>query len=217
MQKIYTHVIWDFNGTLLDDCQLAVNINCEMNKKRNKPEVSSDFYRDNFLHPPSEFYIRMGYTFEEEPYEAVSREFISEYACRQHQALLTAGVTEALEAFARAGLSQLVISAHLENLLTAHIKDLGIAENFTHLIGTSESVVSGKVERALQFASENAMDFSKAVFLGDTDHDLETAKALGCDCVLYSGGHQSGWRLRELGCPVYDTMAEIVAHVLQEK
>lgn len=210
----YPCVIWDFNGTLIDDKWIAIEINIEMNRKRGKQELTSEYYLEQFTHPPKDFYMKMGYTFEDEPYEQVSREFLSEYAKRQGKAALSDGVIPALEAFQEAGMKQLIISAHKEELLREQVRGLGIEPFFSHIIGTKDDVVTGKVERALDFASQAGFDLSQAVFVGDTDHDLETARALGCDCVLYSGGHQAKARLEQSGVPVFETMQEAARWIL---
>lgn len=214
MSSKYTYLIWDFNGTLLDDSRLASDINCRMNLKRGKPEISYEFYREHFTHPPIDYYYKMGYTFEEESYDQVSREFITEYSRYQHLATLSQGVLPVLEQVKQAGLQQLIISAHKQNLLQEHVKELGISPYFSHVIGSDSSVIIGKVERALKFAKEEDMDLSKAVFFGDTIHDLETARALGCDCLLYSGGHQARVCLEGYGVEVFDSIKEMGDWVL---
>lgn len=214
--KQYSHIIWDFNGTLIDDLDIAVSINCQMNLDRGRPQVDRQFYLDHFTHPPIRFYEAMGYTFQEEPYEEVSRDFIRRYTQRQGEAKLNPGVPQALEAFRRAGLPQMILSAHTQKLLRAQVEELGIGRYFCHIIGTQDQVVTGKVERALAFAREEGLDLGRALLIGDTTHDFETAQALGCSCALCALGHQSRAQLAATGVRVYDSLEELVGEVTGE-
>ena len=45
----YTHIIWDWNGTLLDDYQFCIKIMNEMLKKRGMPVMTESWFLDNFL------------------------------------------------------------------------------------------------------------------------------------------------------------------------
>lgn len=215
--KNYTHIIWDFNGTLVNDGWIGAAINNEMNRKRGKNEITLEYYLDNFTHPPIDFYIKMGYTFEIESYDEVSNEFINLYTKMQDKVKLMDGVKTALETFKNLGFEQLIISAHTQQLLEEHVSLLGISDYFTHIIGSDNRVVTGKVERALAFAKQEGLDFSNAVFIGDTSHDLETAKALGSSCVLVSKGHQSECSLRKqaVDTPIFKDITEALGYIMK--
>ncbi len=49
--------------------------------------------------------------------------------------------------------------------------------------------------------------------VGDTVHDAEVARALGFDCILFAGGHNSEWRLAEKA-PVIHQMKELLEKVI---
>lgn len=215
--KTYTHIIWDFNGTLVNDGWLGVEINNQMNQKRGMPPITPDFYYDNFTHPPKDFYSKVGYTFDKESYDEVSKEFIKLYIENQHQVTLADGIQEALDTFQNAGLEQMIISAHAQSLLVHHVESLGISAYFRYIIGSDNHVVVGKVQRALDFAKEEGINLSGAIFIGDTAHDVETAQALGCDCVLIARGHQSEKALREQvqNIPIFSDVSSSVTYIMQ--
>ena len=54
---------------------------------------------------------------------------------------------------------------------------------------------------------------ARPLFVGDTLHDADVATALGADCVLYCGGHQSYDRLATSGYPVIRDIREIVQYL----
>ena len=73
------HVIWDWNGTLVDDALLCVNIVNGILSEMNIPNVSFDYYRDNFSFPVRSYYEKIGLPIEEARYQKVSETFITEY------------------------------------------------------------------------------------------------------------------------------------------
>ena len=65
----YDLVIWDWNGTLLDDTELCYRIANEMRIERGMtPMLGIEEYREFFTFPVIDYYKRMGYTFDTEPF-----------------------------------------------------------------------------------------------------------------------------------------------------
>ena len=56
----YKHIIWDWNGTLVDDTWLCVEIINKLLKKRNLKLVTIDDYKEKFMFPVREYYIELG-------------------------------------------------------------------------------------------------------------------------------------------------------------
>ena len=206
-----TLLIWDFNGTILDDGLLLVETNNKLNRDRGIPEISYAYYRDYFDHPPRPFYEGMGYDFSKENYDEVSREFLDLYEEKQQSAPLMPHVLDCLRWAAERHIPQIILSAHQQSLLEAQLQRLGIAHYFAHVSGESSHVIGGKIDRARALAQSGAFDFSKAFLIGDTTHDYDSAKAMGCSCVLYSGGHQSLSRLQQADAPVIASLEELPA------
>lgn len=204
-----TLLIWDFNGTILNDGEILVGVNNEMNRARGIPEISYDYYRSHFDHPPKPFYEKLGYDFEKENYEEISQQFLDLYELRQQAAPLTAHVAEVMEWAKKMGIPQIVLSAHERHRLEAHVQRLGLADYFDHISGESSLVIGGKVDRAKALAESGHFDFSNAVLVGDTIHDYHAACAMGAGCILYSGGHQTLERLQSAGVPIIDSMAQL--------
>lgn len=213
MTTLPNTIIWDFNGTLLDDIDAIIGANNEINRRYGMGEISADYYRQFFAYPPMAFYEGMGYDFTKIPYAEASAEFIACYQKRLESSRLTEGAREVLQTFHDRGIEQIVLSAHNQQMLTDHLEQLGIAHYFSHISGDDGIVITGKVERARKLAAER--DLSQAVLIGDTSHDFETACALGCRCVLYSGGHEALSRLEQLGVPIFGSMAQIKEHILK--
>lgn len=206
-----TLLVWDFNGTILDDGRLLVDVNNQMNRERGLPEISYDFYRNYFDHPPLPFYLRMGYDFKQESYAKVSEEFLDRYEKYQEKAPLMPHVLEVLTWAKERGIPQIIVSAHEQRRLEAHLHHLGIASYFDHVSGENSQIIGGKVERARALARSGQYNFSNACLIGDTTHDYAAAQAMNCYCILYSGGHQSFSRLRQAGAPIVSDLSQIPA------
>lgn len=204
-----TLLVWDFNGTILDDGHILVAVNNEMNRERGIPEISYDYYRDNFCHPPKPFYESIGYDFEKEDYREISRQFLERYELRQQEAPLMPHVTQVLQWAKEQGIPQIVLSAHVQDMLERHLQRLGIREYFSHVSGESSHIIGGKVERAKALAASGQFDFSNAYLVGDTSHDYQSAQAMNCHCILYSGGHESMERLKKVGAPLIDDLSKL--------
>ena len=212
-----THVIWDWNGTLLND----VNLNCalmnRMLRRRGMPVIPSlSRYRELFRFPIREYYRAAGFDFAEESYEELAAEYLAEYPEESLRCPLAEGAEEALAAFSRAGLSQSILSAAETGCLTRQLENLGLTGRFERVLALDNGYGGGKIGLGRRWLSECGADPGRTVLIGDTDHDCETARALGCRCVLTAGGHQSRQALERLGVPVLDGLSAVREWVLNE-
>ena len=71
-------ILWDYNGTIINDMELCLNVEKFMLRERGMfAEYTMEDYRDLFCFPVKDYYLKIGYTFENETYEEVSREEIA--------------------------------------------------------------------------------------------------------------------------------------------
>jgi len=62
------HIIWDWNGTILDDRWLTIAAMNSVLARRNMDEITEDQYLQVFTFPVIEYYRRLGFKFEKEPF-----------------------------------------------------------------------------------------------------------------------------------------------------
>jgi len=204
-------VVWDFNGTLIDDVDLVVrSVNAQL-ARRELPRLTVARYRDVFGFPVADYYRRIGLDTGREPMSKLSAEFFEAYAPGLPSCPLHDGVRGALAALGDAGVRQFVLSAMEERMLSATIEHLGIDGFFTAVYGLSHLEGDSKVERGRELLAGFAIRPDSAILIGDTDHDAEVAQALGIPVALIAGGHQNAARLRATGRPVYDSLADLAA------
>jgi len=205
----YKHIIWDWNGTLINDIWLVVEIMNKMLKKRNLPRIDSKKYRDIFDFPVTKYYSKLGFDFSNESFEKLTNEFISEYYQRFNECKLFDEVEEVLEKIRDRGISQSILSASKEDVLIEKIKYYGIAKYFSRIIGLENHYAESKIERGKKWIAKLNLNPQEALLIGDTIHDYDVSKNIGCDCLLIADGHHSYERLASLGIDVIGTLKEI--------
>ena len=62
----YDCIFYDFNGTLLDDTDICVEILNKMLDKRGYKHITKEKYRDIFSFPIKEYYEKAGFDFSNE-------------------------------------------------------------------------------------------------------------------------------------------------------
>lgn len=208
----YKHIIWDWNGTLLDDTWLCVEVLNGLLKRRGRPPISELQYRENFEFPVIYYYKHLGLNTDKDSYERTSREFITNYESRWlDECVLQPKASEVLAAISAQGLTQSVLSAARQETLMAGINHYGIDSYFMGLVGTDNIHAEGKVERGMYWIKQLPWKQNEVVLIGDTLHDFEVAEVIGVDCILLAHGHHTGERLAPTGKRVVHSLTEVAA------
>ncbi|MCK4627607.1 MAG: HAD family hydrolase [Sedimentisphaerales bacterium] len=205
----YKHIIWDWNGTLLDDVNECVAVVSGMLQRRRLPELTIERYKENVGFPVIDFYRRLGFDFTKESYEKVADEYMKGYVRCLPQCRLRQGAETFIRSLTDAGLTHSVLSAYHQRRLEEAVAHFQIEQWFIKLIGLNDYYAHSKVENGRKWIDELPYKKQEVLFVGDMLHDYETACAMGVDCVLLSCGHQSREKLRECGVPVFDSIKEI--------
>lgn len=184
-------VIWDWNGTLLNDAELAVETINSMLIRRNLPQLSVDRYKQVFTFPVKEYYRKIGFDFEAEPFEVPALEFIERYNEQVKGCCLHQDSTTVLNYFQSLGIRQFILSAMQQNTLDECLNHYQINHFFDHVSGLDNHYAASKIENGHRLIAELKLDARELVLIGDTIHDYEVAAELGCQCILIANGHQS--------------------------
>lgn len=202
----YTNIIWDFNGTILNDIQTGIDAVNVLLKRYGKKTIDSvDEYREAFGFPVIDYYEHIG--LERENFPKYAPEWVAEYNMREPDAKIFDGVIDLMVYFKANGYKQYLLSATEREMLLRQVNRLEIAEFFDEIIGQKSIEAYGKTGAALEWMKKTKP--KKALFIGDSLHDYEVACAMEIDCVLLSWGHQSKERLLKTGCRVFDTVKEL--------
>ncbi|RMG41181.1 MAG: HAD family hydrolase, partial [Candidatus Dadabacteria bacterium] len=131
----YQQIIWDWNGTLLNDAWLCYEITSEQLKALDHPGLTFDEYRDTFGHTVYDFYRRIGVNISRSKFSELAERFHSRYLERLSECSLHEGILDILSEFQKLGISQYILSAHPEDLLLKTIEKHGISHFFSGISG----------------------------------------------------------------------------------
>lgn len=206
--KKYTHIVWDFNGTIIDDVDAEIiSVNKLLTDKGKPPIPDRETYRNEFGFPIIDYYRRIGLIESDDEYSVMAVRWVDEYTKNVKEAPLCPDVREMLEYFRKKGLIQLIISANEINMLKWQLDGLGVAEYFDEILGLGNIEAYSKVSLGTEWAKRH--HGANVLFIGDTLHDDEVAQAMGADCVLVSNGHQSAQTLRTGKAAVVNSLTAI--------
>ena len=206
----YTTIVWDWNGTLLDDAAICAECVNDMLRKRNMPPLDLDTYRSYVENPIIKAYEHI-FDLKVVTFDTIVKEFYESYPRYMEAALLVPGAKEILEFFKEKGCRQIIITAAHTPDVIEYLCKFGIKNYFDDVLGSDDLQGGSKISWALEYAKSESFSKGKTLVIGDTAHDAETAAAIGADCILFSGGHQCKERLEATGCPVVKNLLDIPA------
>lgn len=208
----YTYCIWDFNGTILDDVELGMNSVNTLLAERNIPIIPNrDEYRKRFDFPIIDYYRDLGFDFDTDPYELLAELWVELYMRHLDTAKLFPDVRRALDFFDEKGIKQSVLSASEREMLTGQLRGLGIADRFLEIMGIDNIYGDSKLSLAEDWRQRHPGE--RVMFIGDTTHDLETAKILGADCFIVCAGHQCKERFDGRQVQIFESLDALVDHL----
>lgn len=178
-------LIFDFNGTLLDDVDACYKILNKLLILRGHEQVTFDKYKRIFKFPIIEYYKDAGFIFPEDNYDELANIFVDLY--KKEKLKLYDDVKETLISLKKK-YKLVVLSSSEVKILNEQLKNLKIYDLFDEVIGNSDISGKSKIENGILYR-KNHLDESITI-IGDTDHDLEVSKAINANCILVSFGHQ---------------------------
>jgi phosphoglycolate phosphatase len=210
----YDAVIWDWNGTLLDDVDLVVRIVNELFTEYGVPSLTPCRYKQIFDFPVRLYYERAGLDFSKHDFRQVSEKFCARFEERVYTARLFSGVPRILETLRQAGVRQFILSGTEQQALHRMVGRYGLAALFDTARGLDDHLAAGKVDAGHDLVDRYQIETGRAVMIGDTAHDAEVARELGMECLLVASGHHSPERLSGLGFPVFDSLSALSPSIL---
>lgn len=213
MKPIYPNIIWDWNGTLLDDVGAALDAVNEMLIQRGQPAIDRARYCECMEMPIIRFYEKV-FDLTKEPFESLVKEYNKGYGRQMMRRGLMLGAKEVLQALSDAGAKQYIISASERATVEEYAEKYGIRHYFAAVLGAKDQYSVSKIGIAAQYLKEHAVDPAETVVIGDILHDFEMAEKLGTACLLIANGHQSREDLLRTGAPVLDSIFQVPDKVL---
>jgi phosphoglycolate phosphatase-like HAD superfamily hydrolase len=205
-----THLVWDWNGTLLDDLTLVVSSTNHVFAAVGGRPVDADEHRSRFRRPVAEFYAEiLGRAVDEEEFGTLDRIFHEAYRLGLTSMSLAADAMTAIRSWSG---SQSLLSMWFHNELVPAVETYGLNGVFTRVDGL-RTEVGGHLKAGHLAAHLDALGVSGVgtVLIGDSLDDAEAADSVGAGVVLYTGGFTHPDRLRASGRLVADSLVEAVS------
>lgn len=210
MSSAYPHLVWDWNGTLLDDLDLIVASTNVAFASVGGPAVTADEHRVRFRRPIADYYAEvLGRAVDEAAFGQLDKIFHEAYL----DGLTTCALAhDAVDAMSSWPGSQSLLSMWFHEDLVPTVHTYGLTKHFLRVDGLRTEVGGDrKAESLTRHLVELGLDGRDVVLIGDSLDDAEAALSVGGRAVLYTGGLTDAARLRASGHPVAETLTEAVA------
>ncbi len=209
------HVVWDWNGTLLDDLDVVLaSVNAGVAPYRKEPVTLND-YRTHYTRPVKHFYdALLGREIDHDEWLDLDTRFHAAYREQLTTAMLARGARQALERAAREGLSQSLLSMYPHSELLPLVDAAGIGHHFDRIDGLRGPAGDRKARYLEAHLDELEVDPAASVVVGDTPDDAEAAAAVGAGCVLVDSGGHHREVLEATGVRVASGLIEAIAPYL---
>jgi phosphoglycolate phosphatase-like HAD superfamily hydrolase len=205
-----SHVVWDWNGTLLNDNHAvlaAVNAVCA---GFGRAELSWSEWQAAYARP-----MRLSYEqilqrpLDDVEWEQVDKLYHDRYDALLHTCQLASGAHDALRACIQSGRTQSLLSMWFHSRLAPTVEHYELTSYFTRIDGLPGEVGGGsKADSLIRHLSEQQLDPADVVLIGDVVDDADAAQAAGARCVLVTTGAMSLESLQATGAPVTHSITE---------
>lgn len=208
-KKKYALVMWDWNGTLLDDVGAAFKSVNTMLARRGEKLIELSQYHDYIDVPIRKFYENI-FDLEKENYSDILIEYNDEYKALMSEIMLAQGAREVLSHLHDTGVRQAIVSSSEQNQLRVAVEHFDLCGYFDAVLGAEDFLAASKLERARQYINKNSIDPRNVLVVGDILQDYEMSQLVGADCLLLSRGHHSEQKLRGSGGSVINDISRVL-------
>jgi phosphoglycolate phosphatase-like HAD superfamily hydrolase len=204
-----THLIWDWNGTLLDDLSLVVEATNQAFTAVGGRSLDSDEHRRTFRRPVAEFYAEiLERAVDAEEFGRLDKIFHDAYRLGLTTTSLAADAMQAIRSWPG---TQSLLSMWFHSELVPAIETYGLTGVFTRVDGLRTEIGGDlKAGHLARHLDELGISGDRAVLIGDSLDDAQAADSVGAAVVLYTGGFTHPARLRASGRPVAETLVQAV-------
>lgn len=204
----YEIVFWDWNGTIVDDLDIAVKSLNSVLEKYGYDKITAEIYRKNIDTPVINLYKKI-FDLNIHPFEILANDFGYYYNLYSEDLSLHEGVLDKLQEFKEQGSRQVILSSSATGVIEQYMNRFMIGEYFDKILGADDMLSGDKVCRAKRYIENYNLSKSKILFIGDTVYDSNMAKILGADCALLTCGHQSPELLKRCRDSIFENLYQI--------
>ena len=210
-----SHVVWDWNGTLLNDNDAvlaAVNAVCV---DFGCASLTWAEWQALYARPMRVSYEQiLQRPLDDEEWARVDKLYHERYDALLHTCGLAAGAPAELQRWTDSGRTQSLLSMWFHARLVPTIDQFGLTGYFSRIDGLPGDVGGGsKTDSLRQHLEAQTLDPADVVLVGDVVDDALAARAAGTDCILVNTGAMAHTALEATGLPVTNSVQEAL-HLL---
>lgn len=213
MEKL---VVFDWNGTLLDDAHANFEGANAALKALGIPPITLDHYRKTFDFPIIHFYHRNGVDADIflERVKDANNAFFPTYERLEKTCSLRSGAKDLLEWVRFHEVTCIILSNHVIESISWHLDRFALRDYFHTLSCNPHDndvlTSTNKQKRLEQFMTDNRLLPENVLIIGDSLEEPQIGKNLGISSVSISGGCISKERLEKAGADHYiDELPEL--------
>jgi len=209
-------ILWDWNGTLLNDVLVNLDVFNKVGRECGCKPLSLEQYRQLYRHPIRGLYEDAGFDLERYPFESIARRWAEAYHAYEQPPTLHEHAVPVLERLRERGSRQTILSALPHEMLEKAVREHDLAHFFETVHGALDALGHGKVDMGREVVARFCVEGGDVTVIGDSSHDAEVAQELGAACLLVSHGSESEDRLRATGFPVCGSLRDVYAQMCGE-
>lgn len=187
---VIRNVIFDWSGTLVDDLPAVWEASNHVFRQAGVTPLTLDEFRSEFRLPYQGFYEKF---VPQVPLEQLETWFHGRFAECQDSVVPLPHARELLEFCAARELRQFLLTTVHPRHLAAQAETTGFGKYFERIY----SGIADKRQQIRALVEENGLDPAATVFVGDMQHDVDTARHGGIHSVAVLTGYNSLGQLRE--------------------
>jgi phosphoglycolate phosphatase len=205
-------IIWDWNGTLLDDVDYNMDVVNTILKKRDMKILTKDEYRMLKKVPIKQFYIDIGIDVSNDnTFSEIIKEYWTIYKGKYTQLRLKGNATNILQKTQKIGIKNYLLSLTNNKELLKQIALFDIRNFFEKIIGSIDSEARNKTDKVKELIEKEGITIKEALIIGDVINDYEVAEKFGMRCIVYSNGHQKIDRNKKI--IIIENLDEVIGYL----
>lgn len=207
------HIVWDWDGTLLDNTQLIRNIYNQLLIQAGGQPISLERYRSTPNQSLFEMLKTQGVNTADLNKSEWDQKFFDCYERDIHTCALHKEAVNILKEVLQNHRRQSILSFHPNESLQKIVKHHEITGLFTHIYGREDLSETEKINLGRRLLDKLNIPNDQIILIGDTLQDARTAKALGIRCLLIDHGQQNQQLLEKTGNAVIHNLAEVPVYL----
>ena len=202
----FKNIIWDWNGTIINDAWVFVDIMNKILQKNGLPLTTLKHYRQNFCFPIQNYWKKLGFQFTDESFDKLNQNFIFEYQKKMFLPKPHVGLLTFLKRLKKHKKKQFILSASEKKLLNKSVEYYNLGRFFDGVYGVDNLNAVGKKDLGVVLCKKHNLKMKETILIGDTEYDKEVAEHIGCEFILVSHGHIEHQRLLKTNKRVVDSL-----------